>query len=1248
MLGRTMVLPSGNYTLSFDAFACNATNSAEPTTLPSAGDAVAFLTGQNNVDITNIAAAGDGTFHTVSFTFDVTTDNTAYEFGIKKLTDDSKIDWCQIKNVSLVLNSTNIFPIDNNSTASFTYSGSQDWHTNTWSTEGQSDGSRFQVPFHELWVANGSQLADATIKASYTPTESGFYKVSAWVRTVNEAEANNVSGVNFFVGNSETDACTGNSVIDDKGRLNTHTALIYGVSETPFEYGLKVKNANINWLAFKNVTVTYLGAGSASSGIDITQLITNPSFSSAYTTGWTLDGTAPNAYNSTYGAYENYHRVGGLHQDLTDLPNGVYKVTMQAAVRVDGGATGTFNLFATTSNGTTKSPATVAAHTDFATMAQTMTNDPSFARIETYAIVTDGNLTIGHYESNNSTWPVFDNYTLTYYGEDSDAYALAMASEAAKANTSISAMEDGSMKTAMNAAYSTKSANPTLANIQWMTFIANSKSELVEASNLGIAADAVAAVAYTETVSGSYSTYTDAISAFQSSVTSATTTDAVTTAMTTLKSAIKTYIAGAKPANEGEYFDITCLMANPNFDGDITDWTYISAPGVNWSNCEYYQSEFDINQTVTGLPTGSYSLNVQAFQRPGWANDVWTAYNGGTDNATSVLYINSITSKVKNIAADAQSTAKLGTDNWGTWPNDSRVGSEGSYKYLPNSQQGAKLYFDAGLYDATCAAVVTEEDGGSLKLGFKSTANHVDGDWTIFDNFRLHYYGSSLLVYYKQYLPQLREEANADLSNGAYTNVLGGKEEADFRTALDATPTSETEEAYKAVIDDILEKQTAFRAAKSSYDALVAAKASNLTKITENIGSGIFQYNETTNNSLYSEYETAKSNVDDYTVSETSTAVAVQTLVDALDDAIDAYNNQQLNAPAANNHYNIIVATANHAKENNAIVISRESVYPVYSYDYVSNNTGFTLNASAVPNVNLAQACAFIPVDGKNNTYYISMEREEGTVYLTYGTLNDSKVNWKDAQIQATTDASKKGEFRIFATETDNVFNIYNTLTNSTIACQTGGNIYTEAGNADFTIAEASQATVNVTISADLKYVTRIFPFNPELPSGVTAYSCEETDGNILTLVEVTTPQANVPYILKAEEGCTSTDLQGWGTASTTEYTAGWLTGVYTDTSAKDGWYVLQNNNNKFGFYKVNTAEATPTVGAYRCYLTVPDGNARAAFFFDDELSGIEAVNALTQGKSTIYDANGRQLTTLQKGMNIVKANGKTYKVIVK
>lgn len=434
-------------------------------------------------------------------------------------------------------------------------------------------------------------------------------------------------------------------------------------------------------------------------------------------------------------------------------------------------------------------------------------------------------------------------------------------------------------------------------------------------------------------------------------------------------------------------------------------------------------------------------------------------------------------------------------------------------------------------------------------------------------------------------------------------------------------------------------------------EALVALNdakiAANLTKNTTNVGTGVFQLNEDTNNSLWSAYETAKQKADDYTLTSASTPEEVNGLVAALNTAISNYQNQPLNAPDASKHYNIIVTKDGHAKNGNAIVIDRVAEYPVTSNNYVTNNTGFTLNASATPNANLAQACMFTPVSGKVNTYYISMERTEGTVYLTYGLLNDSKVNWKDDQIQATTEASKKGEFKIAPTSTANVFNIINTITNSSIDCQDGGNIYTENKNTGFSLAEASQATVNVSIGETVKYGTRIFPFTPSL-SGVAFYSCEASEGNLLTLSEVSEPAANTPYILYAENGLESPDLTGWGTAAAETYTTGWLTGVYTATTAPVGSYVLQKNNDKVGFYKVVDGEE-PTVGANRCYLS-KSSEARVAFFFDDETTtAIEAIDALTSGNVEFFNAAGTKVPALQKGMNIIKkADGTSYKVMVK
>lgn len=257
MIGRTMVLPAGNYTLSFEAYGATTENAVDKT-VPAAGDIKAFFSGSDTKhDVTN-TVRDDATYHPVSYTFDVATDNTVYTFGVEKMNDGSRANWARVRNVVLTLNSTNVTPVANNDVSTFTYSGTQTWHTNTWSTEGQRDGTRFHVPFHELWVKrDGGTLADATIKASYNPTQTGVYKVSAWVRALNET-GGAVSGAKIFVGDTEADACAGSAITN--GRLGTFTAMADGVAGTPFEYGFKLESAAINWLSFKNVTITYLGS----------------------------------------------------------------------------------------------------------------------------------------------------------------------------------------------------------------------------------------------------------------------------------------------------------------------------------------------------------------------------------------------------------------------------------------------------------------------------------------------------------------------------------------------------------------------------------------------------------------------------------------------------------------------------------------------------------------------------------------------------------------------------------------------------------------------------------------------------------------------------------------------------------------------------------------------------------------------------------------------------------------------------
>ena len=185
----------------------------------------------------------------------------------------------------------------------------------------------------------------------------------------------------------------------------------------------------------------------------------------------------------------------------------------------------------------------------------------------------------------------------------------------------------------------------------------------------------------------------------------------------------------------------------------------------------------------------------------------------------------------------------------------------------------------------------------------------------------------------------------------------------------------------------------------------------------------------------------------------------------------------------------------------------------------------------------------------------------------------------------------------------------------------------------------------------DAGWATFIAPFEVEIPEGVTAYTVAGVKANNYlnkTALETVIP-ANTPVLL---EGAAMTEtFYGLSTATQNTYgevLVGNVSGKTMNVSA--GSYVLLNQNDKLGFYQVKSDEDNVTVGNNRCYLNVPVGGEVKAFFFDDEATGINGVETLTDGTvESIFTISGTRVNSLQKGLNIVKmSNGKTQKVLVK
>lgn len=197
--------------------------------------------------------------------------------------------------------------------------------------------------------------------------------------------------------------------------------------------------------------------------------------------------------------------------------------------------------------------------------------------------------------------------------------------------------------------------------------------------------------------------------------------------VTTYQSGID-YLDNVNPKDEAQPFDITFIINNPSLKDDSKGWN--GTPTHNYGCCEFYETEFDFNQTITKMPKGYYKLTVQGFQRPGNASGAYSDFINNKNNVSTYVYIGTRKAQINHIAVDAQSKKLGGTE--------SAVGSP--VKYVPNDMKAASLYFDNDLYVNEVAYRQTIKDK-DITFGLSCTSSN-NYYWTIFTNFHLFYYGS--------------------------------------------------------------------------------------------------------------------------------------------------------------------------------------------------------------------------------------------------------------------------------------------------------------------------------------------------------------------------------------------------------------------------------------------------------------------------------------------------------------------------
>ena len=408
--------------------------------------------------------------------------------------------------------------------------------------------------------------------------------------------------------------------------------------------------------------------------------------------------------------------------------------------------------------------------------------------------------------------------------------------------------------------------------------------------------------------------------------------------------------------------------------------------------------------------------------------------------------------------------------------------------------------------------------------------------------------------------------------------------------------------------------EAAAEAAKVALQNAIAA-ASELKERTINVGDQPFQYAASSWDELQDALDKAVE-VNDSSKKEEEVKAATE----ALNAAIAAYNT--LNVPAEGQLFNIVLT------------------YPGWEYDnkavtYLANDRedagNYNMKYQEAANTNLAQAFTFTHVSGNN--YKLSQIDADGeTRYVSTGVVYGGNTS----QIRTTIDVEKALEVTVIPTEKEGVYNLYNTEAKNYIGSQDAG-FYTVKDHYDFLLVETTKPSIAINTTA-AGWGTVMLPFAAKLPEGVKAYSCAEVDGTTLALTAVEKLEANKPYII---EGAWNATLTGDAQGTALTYTDGLLTGVYAETTAPEGSYVLQNQNDVLGFYLVDSEIKVP---ANRAYLTVNGSGVKGFFFGSDDATAVKGVEAAGEEAGAIYNLAGQRVEKAVKGIYII--NGK--KVLVK
>lgn len=404
-------------------------------------------------------------------------------------------------------------------------------------------------------------------------------------------------------------------------------------------------------------------------GDDITRKIVNPSFDNGKE-GWTVKEGNP-TFNETYKNCEVYQGTFDIYQDITNIPDGVYELSVLAFQRVaaneiasvahDNGTEDiTAFIYANDLETPFTSPYTygmkepsggnpadykynlngedVYIPNSMQGMAAATTENPEAYTVTVPMLVEGGTLRIGVREKRRPSngvekdWAIWDNFRLKYVGSKGDALNTVTTPLIAKATGLLDSKMNAEVRSNLEAAKTALETEATVPGIHTLSAAIEAANTSIEAYKTLQTAIENAQTRYEENEASSTTSdaakgiYNAAKTTAEDVYNNGTAADAeVPAAIKALNVGVTKYVIHdvIADASETKPAEITKVIVNSDFatmnstGWEVKDGSMGFQANNNIEAGEFYNCTFNLQQSLVGLPAGMYRLTTQAFYRNG-------------------------------------------------------------------------------------------------------------------------------------------------------------------------------------------------------------------------------------------------------------------------------------------------------------------------------------------------------------------------------------------------------------------------------------------------------------------------------------------------------------------------------------------------------------------------------------------------------------------------------------------------------